>query len=286
MNEEVPFLKAMLALPGDSVTRLVYSDWLEERNDPRGEFLRLDTELLSANAELSKAQSLRLVELRHRLDPAWLAFLSTMGQPFRETPPEHPIVEYKPENTPFTDRLGSRGHLATFASQFCTADAWDETLILDIRSLVDIPFGNCFYGATDWPLHPFLCEWDSQKERLTAADILAALKARHFQSDHISDLDVTSIPYPGYHPSTNNDEIHNTYGEQYLFDHDENSEEDEIHIQLKSLVRHEQLWYVNLHPTKENGYAPLTVLLAVGQSPSMRRLLGVITCQVCHNLCD
>jgi carbon storage regulator len=38
---EEPFLRAIAADPADEATRLVYADWLEERGDPLGEFLRL-----------------------------------------------------------------------------------------------------------------------------------------------------------------------------------------------------------------------------------------------------
>ncbi len=39
--EEEPFLRAIAEDPGDEATRLVYADWLEERGDPLGEYLRL-----------------------------------------------------------------------------------------------------------------------------------------------------------------------------------------------------------------------------------------------------
>jgi carbon storage regulator len=39
--EEESFWRAIAASPGDEATRLVYADWLEERGDPLGEFLRL-----------------------------------------------------------------------------------------------------------------------------------------------------------------------------------------------------------------------------------------------------
>src|SRR5262249_37551795 len=45
MTDETPFLRAILAKPGDATTRLVYADWLEERGDPRSPFLRLDPEV-------------------------------------------------------------------------------------------------------------------------------------------------------------------------------------------------------------------------------------------------
>jgi uncharacterized protein (TIGR02996 family) len=40
MDEEA-FIAAILAAPRDDAVRLVYADWLDERGDPRGEYLRL-----------------------------------------------------------------------------------------------------------------------------------------------------------------------------------------------------------------------------------------------------
>jgi uncharacterized protein (TIGR02996 family) len=36
VRDEDAFLNAIKANSGDDVTQLVYADWLEERNDPRG----------------------------------------------------------------------------------------------------------------------------------------------------------------------------------------------------------------------------------------------------------
>jgi uncharacterized protein (TIGR02996 family) len=44
------FLTEILAGPDDDVPRLIFADWLEERSDPRGEFIRVQCEL----ATLSK----------------------------------------------------------------------------------------------------------------------------------------------------------------------------------------------------------------------------------------
>jgi uncharacterized protein (TIGR02996 family) len=41
MHDEASFLKAMLEHPEDNALRLVFADWLEERDDPRGELIRL-----------------------------------------------------------------------------------------------------------------------------------------------------------------------------------------------------------------------------------------------------
>src|SRR5262245_52142937 len=39
------FLQAILENPDDDTPRLVYADWLEERDDPRGEFIRVQCRL-------------------------------------------------------------------------------------------------------------------------------------------------------------------------------------------------------------------------------------------------
>jgi uncharacterized protein (TIGR02996 family) len=41
MTEERAFLLAILERPDDDAPKLIYADWLEERGDPRAEFLRL-----------------------------------------------------------------------------------------------------------------------------------------------------------------------------------------------------------------------------------------------------
>ena len=45
MTEEAAFVAAILASPRDDTPRLVFADWLDERGDPRGELLRITTEL-------------------------------------------------------------------------------------------------------------------------------------------------------------------------------------------------------------------------------------------------
>jgi uncharacterized protein (TIGR02996 family) len=41
LQQEAAFLAALNERPGDTVSRLVFADWLEERGDPRGQLLRL-----------------------------------------------------------------------------------------------------------------------------------------------------------------------------------------------------------------------------------------------------
>jgi uncharacterized protein (TIGR02996 family) len=45
MHEEEAFTLAMLAAPREDAPRLVYADWLDARGDPRGELLRITTQI-------------------------------------------------------------------------------------------------------------------------------------------------------------------------------------------------------------------------------------------------
>jgi uncharacterized protein (TIGR02996 family) len=45
MNEAAGFLEAIRADPRDTSLRLIYADWLEEHDDPRGEFIRIQCQL-------------------------------------------------------------------------------------------------------------------------------------------------------------------------------------------------------------------------------------------------
>ena len=83
MSDEANFLEGIQASPDDLFLRLVYADWLEERGDPRSEYLRVDGELLRLMSSLSpKASDVdrklkqlrsRLKKLSKTLDAAWVA---------------------------------------------------------------------------------------------------------------------------------------------------------------------------------------------------------------------
>jgi uncharacterized protein (TIGR02996 family) len=51
-REQAAFLRAILAAPEDDVPRLIYADWLDERDDPRGEFIRVQVELAKTPLEI------------------------------------------------------------------------------------------------------------------------------------------------------------------------------------------------------------------------------------------
>lgn len=73
MSDDASFIQAIRKDPEDTACRLIYADWLDERNDPRGEYLRLGCRQAEINA--------RLALLRQQLDPEWLAAV----RPFKHT---------------------------------------------------------------------------------------------------------------------------------------------------------------------------------------------------------
>jgi uncharacterized protein (TIGR02996 family) len=71
------FLRAVVASPDDAALRAVYADWLEERDDARGDFLRITQHLaLLPYGDQRRGPLLaRLQELRRSIDPAWRALV-------------------------------------------------------------------------------------------------------------------------------------------------------------------------------------------------------------------
>jgi len=69
---ERAFIAAIQRDPEDDEARTVYADWLEQRGDPRGEYVRLEA--------LQYKLPGRIAELEGTLDPAWLA---TIGRRYR-----------------------------------------------------------------------------------------------------------------------------------------------------------------------------------------------------------
>lgn len=76
-REEQAFIQAVRANSSDRSLRLIYADWLEERGDPRGEYLRLEALLatLPVADERALTARLSLVEMRSKLPVSWLALV-------------------------------------------------------------------------------------------------------------------------------------------------------------------------------------------------------------------
>jgi uncharacterized protein (TIGR02996 family) len=77
MSQDEAFIQNILAYPDDPGLRLIYADWLDEQNDPRGAFLRLEAEVAALPEKDRKREALtaRLRELSAELPRHWLVRL-------------------------------------------------------------------------------------------------------------------------------------------------------------------------------------------------------------------
>ena len=91
--QESSFLAAIRADPSDRLARLAYADWLEERDDPRAELIRVEEEmrLIPVFADRFWHLKPRRNELRAASSPEWLSAMSygTVCEPvFRHGVPD------------------------------------------------------------------------------------------------------------------------------------------------------------------------------------------------------
>lgn len=69
MTEDEAFVRAVVSSRGDNTPRLAYADWLDDRNDPRGAYLRAEFGAAEQDAP-------QLREVAAGLDPVWVARVS------------------------------------------------------------------------------------------------------------------------------------------------------------------------------------------------------------------
>lgn len=203
-----------------------------------------------------------------------------------------------PDDFPLRERIVLHDSIAFRESQLGTSD-----VSRDADFLKQLPKINCWYGACDCQLYPFICVPEIPFTSVpTAKSVLGELRASYFKSDHIASLDASSIPYPGYRPGTDNDEIHTDSDKQSIFPKPEDQEEEEDwaavspadsirwHEELRRYVLDGHVFYVLLHtkphPYGEFEFSEWVILFAVGVSPDTGNLVGAITHQACHNYCD
>src|SRR5262249_379898 len=62
MAQDEGFLRAIIEEPDDVGLRLIYADWLEERGDPRGEFIRVQCQLENLESYDPRGTELRARE--------------------------------------------------------------------------------------------------------------------------------------------------------------------------------------------------------------------------------
>ncbi len=95
MDDEAGLLRAVRRDLQDDAPRLVYADWLEERGDPRSEYLRLECELRRTWSYTNPRPELfaRLASLRSQAAPSWLAQVRRCTTP----PPPADVARAAPE---------------------------------------------------------------------------------------------------------------------------------------------------------------------------------------------
>jgi uncharacterized protein (TIGR02996 family) len=89
MNQEQAFLEAMLEQPRDLALRLIFADWLEDQDDPRGELLRL-SHLLTQDTDQPNRRQLeqRLQSLLGAgVQPVGPFWTNAVGMQFAWVPP-------------------------------------------------------------------------------------------------------------------------------------------------------------------------------------------------------
>jgi uncharacterized protein (TIGR02996 family) len=60
MNDRLAFLRAIRKNPDDDTARLVFADWLDEHDDPLGEFIRVQIELEPIRCRIDNPRALEL----------------------------------------------------------------------------------------------------------------------------------------------------------------------------------------------------------------------------------
>jgi uncharacterized protein (TIGR02996 family) len=132
MNEDAAFIRAIREQPDDETARLVYADWLDDRSDPRAEYLRTEAAwaTLPTADEQSRPLFRRVSQLATTLDPKWFAGVSRLGY-FARQAWERVRLVWQPHPTerttdPVREWLAAERELGTTFSRFVGADATER----------------------------------------------------------------------------------------------------------------------------------------------------------------
>ena len=142
MSDEAALLAAIRAAPTDDLPRLVYADWLDERDRAGGVFLRAECEFAALAPDDPRRAELqaRLREAGVGVDPGWLAVVSRVavegcGVAFRFRCPKRweqlqPTAE---EGVRFCGECRQRVFFCTSIEVAQTHAALDECVAVDTR---------------------------------------------------------------------------------------------------------------------------------------------------------
>lgn len=130
--EEEAFIRVIRERPDDDAARLVYADWLDDRDDPRAAYLRAEAEWAALRPADEQHRPLyrRVSQLAAGLDPEWFAAVSQVGylvrrewQRFSQS-----WEPYRGDITtePIRDWLSAKRELETVFSRFVGPAATDR----------------------------------------------------------------------------------------------------------------------------------------------------------------
>lgn len=176
MNDRLAFLRAIRANPDDDTTRLVFADWLDEHDDPLGEFIRVQIELEPIRYRIDNP---RAVELHAREDEmlrvhrdTWLGKAKKVGTDWPEFGPQF--------------RRGLPNHaslsLDTFLKQgkalFAACPTLREVSVFGIANRC-AELAKCPHLAKLETLE--IADWPTQKDAKTLAESPHIMKISHFK---------------------------------------------------------------------------------------------------------
>jgi uncharacterized protein (TIGR02996 family) len=121
MVREEAFLATLKADPADAVTRSVYADWLEERGDVRGEYIRVEERMaaLPPACDEHAALKVRKKELRPGIEGEWL---KAMGYVPRHRPLFTKLPERRVERWRLVEEFIDTWHRPLTAGDGCTEE--------------------------------------------------------------------------------------------------------------------------------------------------------------------
>lgn len=123
MNEAEAFERAIIENPDDVASYSAYADWLQEHDDPRGEFIavQLALEDETRSKEAREALKAREAELLAAHEREWLG---PLADHFFERPvgdQSDPNYDWNQPEVPKTEHVWRRGHLAEITLECLTA---------------------------------------------------------------------------------------------------------------------------------------------------------------------
>ncbi len=147
MSEDEAFVARLRAKPDDETARLVYADWLDERDDPRGAYLRAEAAWVALQPQDEEYRPLYR-ELSRRaaaLEPTWLVSATRVGHLVRTVCEPGPSYTVPPQPDPPPALAELR---ALYTEAFGT-DAVTERFCLPVDYLAFVSlYGGADNGAT------------------------------------------------------------------------------------------------------------------------------------------